>query len=210
MNKSVIQFKLLALSASMLLGASAMGQSVSGSISKSDFDSSSTRIKAEYKAEKKTCAALAGNAKDICVAQAKGKESVALAELNDQYKPKLKTHYKLQIARAEASYDVDKQKCDDLAGNPQDVCVKEARAAQSIAKTNASAELMTAEAQASANEKSAKAQAKASSQKADIRSDASADKREAQYQVEKEKCDVLAGSVKDSCLTQAKASFGKP
>ena len=40
-----------------------------------------TMTKADYKTDKTACAALAGNAKDICVEEAKAKEKVARAEL---------------------------------------------------------------------------------------------------------------------------------
>lgn len=190
MNTPVVKISMLAFAASLLFGASAMAQTVSSN----DYQAAKARIKVEYKAEKQTCASLASNAKDICVAQAKGKEDVAQAELDDSYKPTLKTHYKVRIAKAEATYAVAKQQCDDLAGNPKDVCIQEAKAAQTAAKADANVQMKTA---------------KASSNTADLRSDASAEKREAQYKVEKEKCDAFAASAKDNCLTEAKAHFGK-
>jgi hypothetical protein len=82
---------------------------------------------------------------------------------------------------------VAKEKCDDLAGNAKDVCVKEAKAVRV----------------------SAKADAKASEKSADARSEAAADKIEAQYKVEKEKCDKFAGNAKDNCVAQAKAQLSK-
>lgn len=205
MEISTAKFKLIAFSASLLFGATAMAQAMTVG----DYQIGKTKIKAEYSAEKKACASMAGNAKDICVAQAKGKENIALAELSDSFKPTAKTHYKVLVAKAESTYDIAKQQCDDLSGNPKDVCVKEAKAALVTAKADASVQMKTAAVTAKTNEKSASAQSAASSEKAAIRSDASADKRAAQYKVEKEKCDALAGSAKDSCLTEAKARFGK-
>ena len=41
------------------------------------------------------------------------------------------------IKKADAEYDVAKEKCDDLAGNAKDVCVKDAKAAREKAKTSA-------------------------------------------------------------------------
>ncbi len=49
-------------------------------ISKDEYKAGKTRISADYKADKATCAALAGNAKDICVREAKGVEVKALAD----------------------------------------------------------------------------------------------------------------------------------
>ena len=43
----------------------------------------------------------------------------------------------MSIAKAEAEYAVAKERCDDQAGNAKDVCVKEAKSAQTAAKANA-------------------------------------------------------------------------
>lgn len=205
MKKSLNLLSGTAIAACLLFASNAMAQSMSSS----DFSASKTRIKAEYKTDKKACASLASNAKDICVAEAKGKEAVALAELNHSYKPTSKTQYKLSVAKGEATYDVAKQKCDDLSGNPKDVCVKEAKAALTSAKADATVQKETSVANTTANEKKADANAKASSDKKEVRADASADKRAAELKVAEQKCDALASTAKEACLATAKAQFGK-
>ena len=50
-------------------------------LSKADYKAGKTRIAADYKLDHSACASLAGNAKDICDEQAKGKQKVATAEL---------------------------------------------------------------------------------------------------------------------------------
>ena len=50
----------------------------------------------------------------------------------------------------------------------------------------------------------------ASVKQADARKDANADKRDADYKVAIEKCDALAGSAKDACISNAKVQYGKP
>lgn len=195
----------VAMAACLLFGTSAMAQTMSTA----DFSASITRIKTDYKADKKACDALSSNAKDICVAEAKGKESVALAELDNSYKPTLKTQYKVSVAKGEATYAVAKQKCDDLAGNPKDVCVKEAKAALTTAKADATVTMKTTQVNTTANEKEADTAAKASSDTKAIRTDAAADKRLAQLKVAEEKCDALASDAKDACMAAAKAKFGK-
>ena len=189
----------------LLFGTNAMAQSMSSN----DFSASKTRIKTVYKADKKGCAPLASNAKDICVAEVKGKEAVALAELDNSYKPTLKTQYKVRVAKGEAAYDVAKQKCDDLAGNPKDVCVKEAKSALNAAKADATVQMKTLTVNTTANEKTADANAKASSETNEVRADAAADKRAAQLKVAQQKCDALASTAKDTCMAAAKADFGK-
>lgn len=192
MNK--LDINLLALAVSLAFSAGAMAQTMS----KDDYHAGKNQIAAEYKWAKAACGSLSANAGDICVAQAKGNEEMARAELEARYKPSPKTRYEARVARADADYGVAKERCDDLAGNPKDVCVKEAKAAQTAAIADAKVQMKTSEANAEANEKSA-----------DARKDATADKLDAQYTVEKQKCDTFAGVAKDNCLAQAKARFGQ-
>ncbi|HTO67679.1 MAG TPA: hypothetical protein VMM15_41195 [Bradyrhizobium sp.] len=97
------------------------------------------RIEAEYKADKARCDELSGNGKDVCIAQAKAKERIAKADLEATAKGTAKSRYEAQVTRAEAEYDVAKEKCDDLAGNQKDVCEKEAKAIEQRAKAEAKA-----------------------------------------------------------------------
>jgi hypothetical protein len=156
-------------------------------MAKADYSASKTRISADYKADKAACASLAGNTKDICVEEAKAKEKVARAELEYSYSGKSKDQNKVWVAKAESAYAVAKEKCDDKAGNAKDVCVKEAKAV----------------------EVAALADAKMGKQIGNAEMDDVQAKRDANYKVAVEKCDVLAGDAKASCLSAAKARFGK-
>ena len=192
MKKFNVNVIALALGFAFSAGALAEG------ISKDDYKAGKDSIAAAYNSAKADCASLSGNPNDICVAEAKGKEKIARAELEARYKPSRTTHYQVRVAKAEADYAVAKERCDDLAGNAKDVCVKEAKAAEATAKADAKAQMKTADANATANKKTA-----------DARKDATADKLDAEYAVAKEKCDTYAGGAKDHCLVQAKAQFGK-
>lgn len=154
---------------------------------KADYKAAKDSISTTYKADKKACDALSGNAKDVCTEEAKGKEKVAKAELEYRYTGKPADQNKLLKTQAEATYAVAKEKCDDKAGNDKDVCVKEAKAAEATAL----------------------ADAKMSKEVGAAKKDASADKRDADYKAEAEKCDALAGDAKSSCVAAAKAKFGK-
>lgn len=203
MNRLDINVIALAVSLAFSAGASAEG------ISKDDYKAAKDKIAAEYTLAKTGCASLSGNPNDICVAEAKGKENVAVAELEASYKPTPKTHYQALIAKAEADYTVAKERCDDMAGNAKDICVKEAKAVKTAAEADAKAQLKTADANATANEKSSDARSKADNQAADANKEARADKLDAQYTVAKEKCDMYAGGAKDQCLERAKVRAGK-
>ena len=152
----------------------------------------------QYKADKEACSSLSGNAKDICVEEAKGKEKIAKADANATFEGTPKAREDARLARADATYAVAKEKCDDLAGNPKDVCAKEANAAYVKAKADAKVDRVAADTRKDSAEKTAQAQ-----------HDAMTDKRDADYKVAIEKCDALAGAAKDACVQNAKMHYGK-
>jgi hypothetical protein len=176
-------FKLTLLTAALL----ALPVAHSATMADADYKSAKARIKTDYKADKTACGSQSGNAKDICIEQGKAKETVARAELEYAHSGKATDRNKVLVAKAESTYAVAKERCDDLAGNPKDVCVKEAKAA----------------------EVKALADAKLGKEIGEARNDAATDKRDAEYKVAIEKCDALAGDSKTSCVATAKTTYGK-
>jgi hypothetical protein len=152
------------------------------------------KIESQYKVDKDHCGSMSGNAKDICQAEAKGKEKVAKAELEANYKNTDKARADVVKTKADADYDVAKEKCDDLSGNQKDVCVKQAKANHTKMKGDA---------------KVMKVSDKAAEKRADARKDANEDTRDAQYKVAVEKCDAMSGAAKDTCVKNAKVRYGK-
>ena len=102
-------------------------------LTKAEYDAEKARVEATYKADKEQCKSLAGNAKDVCEKEAKGKEHVAKAELKAQHEPTPRNQEKAREARADADYDVAKEKCDDLSGDAKSACKKDAKAAHTSA-----------------------------------------------------------------------------
>ena len=185
-------FKLssLARAVAFCAGATLLAGSVGAADTKGDkagYDQAKASAKADYDTDKKACDSLSGNAKDICVAEAKAKRTRVDEKAEAAYKntPKAREHAIHEIA--DADYKVAKERCDDKAGNEKDICVTEAKA------------VMT----------KAQADAKATQKGTEARIDASKDKRDAEYKVAAEKCDTLAGDAKSSCIASAKAHFGK-
>ena len=80
MNRSTIT----AIAAAVSLAFSAC--SMANSMSKEEYKAGKKSIEADYTSTKAGCDPLLANAKDICKAEAKGKEKVALAELDASYK----------------------------------------------------------------------------------------------------------------------------
>jgi predicted ribonuclease toxin of YeeF-YezG toxin-antitoxin module len=165
-------------------------------------------IEATYRADMLACDPLAGNAKDICKAHAKGQQRVATAELDARRHPSAKATYHAAVVAADAAYAEASQKCDDEAGNPKDVCMQEAKAARKTAKADATAKLKSSQARKTSRETTAAAKATAKEEVSDAQNKAHVAKREGQYSVAKEKCDRLAGDAKDQCLEKAKTDFG--
>ena len=160
----------------LLLAVGVQAQNMTSAEHKAGKD----RISADYKTAKAACDSMSGNAKDICVEEAKGKEKVAKAELEHTRSGKAEDMRKVEMAKADATYEVAKERCDDKTGNDKDVCVKEAKAAK------------------------AKSEADIKGSRSAMN-----DKTDADYKVATEKCDAMSGDAKSSCVSAAKARFGK-
>ena len=191
-----IRASAIAVAVSLGLGFSAGAGAQS--MSKEQYNFGKDGIAAEFKTQKEACGSLAGNAKDICLAEAGGRERISKAELEANFKPSEQATYNVRVAIAKADHDVARERCDDSAGNVKDVCVKEAKAAEVAAMGRAKARMTTAKANSVASEKSA-----------DARREASSATRDADYAVAKEKCLSFAGDARNSCMNDAKARFGK-
>ena len=177
----------------LVISCAAAGNAVA--VTKEEYKVQKNRIEADYKAGRDKCSALKANAKDICQSEAKGTEKTAKAELEAKYKPTPRNDQKFKEVKADAAYDLAKEKCDDMSGNAKDVCVKEAKATQTASKADAKVSKVRAEGD------------KSSSGVAEARKDATEDKREANYKVAKEKCDGMSGNAKDGCLSAAKVQY---
>jgi hypothetical protein len=155
--------------------------------SKTSYDSARADIKATYKAERENCGALAGNARDICVEQAKGREAVALAQLEYNYTGKAADEQKLYAVRADTRYELAKERCDDLGGDSKDVCLRQARTEHEKAQ----ADIKLAKKVTSAID------------------EADQSRMKADFKLAIEKCSQLAGDAKDSCVSAAKSRHGE-
>lgn len=167
-------------------------------MSKDVYNSAKASADAQYKVDKDACSSMSGNANDVCVADAKGKENIAKAEAEAAYERTPKAREAARVAHAQANYDVAIEKCDDLAGNVKDVCVKEAKARLVKGKSDAKVDRVTTDSRLDAGAK-----------QADARKEADEASRNAEYQVAIEKCDAQAGTAKESCVSGAKLRFGK-
>lgn len=156
-------------------------------LSDADYSSGKTRIQTELSSDKARCATLAGNANDICIEQAKGRSTIAQAELEFAHSGKPEDQNRILIVRAEAAYAVAREKCDDRAGNVKDVCVEQAKAIETKALS----------------------EAKLGKKVVQATTAATTEMLDADYKVAAEKCDVYAGQAKTDCVNTAKTTYGK-
>jgi len=154
-------------------------------LSKEEYRSGKDTIAAQYNAAEHSRASASGNAKDMCMANAKGNEKVSMAELEASHTGKEKDKRDCMFAKAYATCDVAKQKCDDRTGNDKDAGMKEAKASL----TNAAAAV-----------KLGKTVQNAALGPADERA-------KPNYKVAIEKCDSLAGDAEAASVSAAKTHF---
>lgn len=106
-------------------------------------------------------------------------------EVSRENKRAADLRYDKIVHQAKADYKAARAKCNSLGGNEKDVCIKEAKAAET----------------------SALADAKAAKTNAGANAEANSDKREAAFKVAKEKCDSMSGNSRDICEKEAEAKY---
>lgn len=199
----------------LMLGTLALGVAslvvtspiASAKLPKEEYKQVKNTIDVDYKSARERCGSLAGNAKDICMAEAKGNQKVAKAELDARDKNTNKAWQEAREARAGADYDIAKERCDEKGGNAKDVCLQEAKAARTAAMADAKVARKAQDARADTNQEVAKARNKEGERVAEARKDAAEEKREADYAVARERCGKFAGDAKDRCLDEAKGRY---
>jgi len=117
--------------ATMVAIASAMGSGSDGNgliiTPQAQYKEEKKQIAADYALAKMHCLKLINSAKDICMAEARGSQRVALAELNVRYNGD-ETGQTVQLVKAEAAFHIAKEKCYDNASNLDEKCFKDAEA----------------------------------------------------------------------------------
>jgi osmotically-inducible protein OsmY len=140
MDKLILRAIPVAISLAFSAGA------IAQSMSKTEYKSTRDAIAAEYKSAIAACTSMSGNAKDVCKADATGKDKVAKAQLEERRAPSNKNRYAVSAAKARADYSVAKERCDDKSANDRKACVSEAKAAEDRAIADAKAEMKSADA----------------------------------------------------------------
>lgn len=137
------KFHMTAISAVITL---ALGTGVvAENMSKDDYKAARDRIETTYRADKRRCDSMSGNAKDVCNAEAAGREKVAKAELEARQNPTQELRFEARMVKAASDYETASERCDDSSGNLKEACLREASAARTAAEANARAEFQIPE-----------------------------------------------------------------
>jgi len=153
--------------------------------SKADLKAARQTAADNYKAARMVCDGVAGNPKDVCIAQARAERVKLERQADATNKNTLSALTKSRKDIAAANYDVAKKQCNSRTGNERDVCVREAKAVLTGAVADADADRKVFNARVSARN----------------------DKASAIYKVEVEKCDALAGAARNDCVASVKQRF---
>jgi hypothetical protein len=183
----------LCLAAGLLLSTAVLAQSA-----RDVYVSAKAGADAQFKTDDATCATLSGVGEDVCRARAKGRSNVAKADAEATYQGTSAARESARVAHAQATFDIAKAQCGNLAGNRNDVCVQEAEAALVRGKADAAVDRVTTD---TSNDGAAK--------QTEARKDASSDIRDADYKVAIEKCNAFAGVTRDSCVADARSQYHK-
>jgi hypothetical protein len=143
--------ELIAIASAIVLGlagaawaAPTPGAPARQAMSKDAYEAGQARIEAQYRTDEKTCKRARGHARDLCEAQARGKEKAAAARLAALYRPGPEATQEAKFAVAEANYDVAKVICDARKGKAKSRCVDQAKAAREAAQRQARVEKVDA------------------------------------------------------------------
>lgn len=105
---------------------------------RSHYEARVARAETDYAVARERCDDTSGNAKDVCVKEAKAREAIAMADAKVQMKTSdanATAGEKAADARRDAAndkldalYNVAREKCDSSVGYARDACIKEAKA----------------------------------------------------------------------------------
>jgi hypothetical protein len=106
-------------------------------MTRDEYRTTEDRIDARHKTDSNACDDLRTYDRDICDAKADGREKVDKAELDARNKPGTEATAKVKKVRADAAYDVAKERCQDLRGSYKGDCRKDAKVVHDRTKSQA-------------------------------------------------------------------------
>jgi hypothetical protein len=155
------------------------------------------KIDAQRKAQEKACRALSRDASNVCRVEARGRATVAEAQLQARHAPGPEAELAVKEARAEADYRVAVERCGSARGDTRKTCRQQAKAAREAALRLATVEKVQAD-----------LKRKASADERDREGLAQEKTPQERYAALKAYCE-LQGPDREQCLADVKRRFGK-
>ena len=121
----------------VLVAAAVFGAAQAGTMSRDDYRGARARIDAEYRDARAACDRLVDRGREVCRAEAAGKERVARAELEFNRSGDPDDALRLALARADARYDVARERCAARTGTDRSTCESDAKAQHAKAVADA-------------------------------------------------------------------------
>lgn len=103
------------------------------------YKSATVKAAADYKTARAACDSSTGNARQVCLAQAKVERTRADADAASQHKNTPKTLSKARSDVVHAEYDLAKAKCGESTGAERTTCLRDAKSTQTAALAEAKA-----------------------------------------------------------------------
>lgn len=166
---------------------------VAANLSLEEYNGEHEKIAGAFKDARARCDPLSGNARDVCMVQAKAERNIAFADLEQRYEPTPRHAERLAVVRAESAYDVARERCDDAAGSDRDACIRGAKDSRSQALAQAHSS----------------GASPAHRDIIDLTRNA-VPPRLPEYDQIYRSCQQLDGNARVSCMADARARFGRP
>jgi len=99
-----------------------------------EYSAARERIGATSKVALGQCEALVGSGRTVCIKEARGREKIALAELDQQRNPSDANARRLAETRVTVHYEIAVEKCNDRQGGDKAECLSRASAEESKAR----------------------------------------------------------------------------
>lgn len=164
-------------------------------MSKDELRAAALAIETELKSATRNCNYFSGNANDICLAEAKAKMLIGMAELAYQFQSSPLLWYEYQVVRLEADYTVAIEVCDDRTSD-RDVCLHEAKAGRAKGLEAAKSKWKTSNPSSTAPDN------------AEVAARKEAEQQDANHTAAKALCNLLAGGTKTLCLDKVRVTYG--
>jgi hypothetical protein len=115
----------IALAACTTSGAQGLG--------KAEYQAARKTLESDFRTAKIGCEPMLGNVRTICMADVRGREVVALAELRAAYEPTPEALMEVRILKARAGLALARARCEDVPAPRKAACDLEAEAAHGAA-----------------------------------------------------------------------------